>query len=113
MISRALGPEFGGSIGTLFFFANAIGSGFNAVGLVEAFLNNYGKSELNPSGLPQTRWFKFLYGSTLNVVSLIIVLLGANLFSYAVTFIYLVRSFGISLSVHTLRKLVNIPSFSN
>jgi potassium/chloride transporter 9 len=117
MISRALGPEFGGSIGTLFFFANAIGSGFNAVGLVEAFLDNYGKSELNPSGIPQTRWFKFLYGSMLNVISLVIVLLGANLFSYAVSFIYLILC-GVFITVVlsifiTNPKDVLLPGLSN
>ncbi len=41
-------------------------------------------------GLPESGQWKFLYGSILNVITLVICLLGANLFSYAVTFIYLV-----------------------
>lgn len=116
MISRALGPEFGGAIGTLFFFANAIGSAFNGAGLVEAFLNNFGKSswcfeafsflefffynnfkygflEHPDGGFPETRVFKFLYGTVLNVLTLTICLLGANLFSMAVSFIFLVGVF--------------------
>lgn len=89
MISRALGPEFGGSIGVLFFIANALGSAFNASALVEKFVNLFGESAIS-GGVPDTRWFKFLYGSILNFLTLIICLLGANLFSYAVTFIYMI-----------------------
>ena len=44
------------------------------------------------NGVPETRGFKFLYGSILNLITLVICLLGANLFSYAVSFIYLVCS---------------------
>jgi len=89
MISRALGPEFGGSIGTLFFFANAIGTAFNATGLVEALLGVVGTSNLS-NGLPEGRWWKFLYGSGINFVTLLVALIGANVFSVAVTFIFIV-----------------------
>jgi len=89
MISRALGPEFGGSIGTLFFFANAIGTAFNATGLVEALLGVVGVSNL-ANGLPEGRWWKFLYGSGINFITLLVALIGANVFSVAVTFIFLI-----------------------
>ena len=42
------------------------------------------------NGLPESTSYKLLYGTAFNVISLIICLLGANLFSYAVAFIYLV-----------------------
>lgn len=44
MISRSLGPEFGGSIGLMFFLAKVFACGEYVLGLVEAILDVFGSN---------------------------------------------------------------------
>lgn len=48
MISRSLGPEFGGSIGLMFFLAKVCACGEYVLGLVEAILDVFGSDPGKP-----------------------------------------------------------------
>lgn len=44
LVSRSLGPEYGGAIGLIFYIANSVNASMNCVGLAEAIvdiLNSY------------------------------------------------------------------------
>ncbi|XP_052864706.1 solute carrier family 12 member 9 [Anopheles cruzii] len=83
MISRTLGPEFGGSIGTLFFLANVVGCGLAISGCAEGIIQNFGPTDdsIDSGSIPDGRWWRFLYCSCINTLMLIVVLIGAEMFA--------------------------------
>uniref|UniRef100_A0AAR2J4P6 Solute carrier family 12 member 9 n=1 Tax=Pygocentrus nattereri TaxID=42514 RepID=A0AAR2J4P6_PYGNA len=91
MISRALGPEFGGSIGIMFFFANVCGSALYVLGLVEAILATFGISEGTLYAvLPVSYWWSLLYATAILLVCLLVCLVGAWIYAKASFLIFLV-----------------------
>ncbi|XP_073958686.1 solute carrier family 12 member 9 isoform X2 [Choristoneura fumiferana] len=85
MISRTLGPEFGGAIGTLFFFANVVSSALCISACTEALVENFGPQgyliATGQPGLPDGYWYRFLYRSILNAIGVGVSLAGASLFA--------------------------------
>ncbi|XP_076024377.1 solute carrier family 12 member 9 isoform X2 [Genypterus blacodes] len=83
MISRSLGPEFGGSIGLMFFLAKVFACGEYVLGLVEAILDIFGsepESAGGVRGLPQGYWYTVLYSSVILLLCLLVCLVGAHIY---------------------------------
>ncbi|XP_048884975.1 solute carrier family 12 member 9-like [Brienomyrus brachyistius] len=95
MISRSLGPEFGGSIGLMFYLANVCACGVYVLGLVEAILDVFGQAEgssLSDSMqvLPQGYWYRVLYASAVLLLCLLVCLVGSHIYSRAAFLILVV-----------------------
>uniref|UniRef100_A0A672Z9H4 Solute carrier family 12 member 9 n=1 Tax=Sphaeramia orbicularis TaxID=375764 RepID=A0A672Z9H4_9TELE len=95
MISRALGPEFGGSIGLMFFLANVCGCALFVLGLVEAIVATFGVPEATSSFqvLPSGYWWSLLYGTVIALLCLLVCLVGAHIYAKATFLIFLVVMF--------------------
>ncbi|XP_066514907.1 solute carrier family 12 member 9 [Hoplias malabaricus] len=116
MISRSLGPEFGGSIGLMFYLAKVCACGVYVLGLVEAILDIFGQDPVvgAPQGirvLPQGYWFSVLYASLLLLLCLLVCLIGAHIYAKASFIILLVVTVAI-LSILISPLLVHPQVFT-
>jgi solute carrier family 12 (potassium/chloride transporters), member 9 len=77
LISRSLGPEFGGSIGLLFYLAQVLNTALNVVGLIDCLKLNLG--ELMPHGY----WWRYLLETAALVFCVLLSLAGSSTFAKA------------------------------
>ncbi|KAB5575690.1 amino acid permease-domain-containing protein [Coniochaeta sp. 2T2.1] len=77
LISRSLGPEFGGSIGILFYLAQVLNTALNVVGLIDCLKLNFG------SGMPHSFWWSYLFETVALVVCAALCLAGSGIFAKA------------------------------
>jgi solute carrier family 12 (potassium/chloride transporters), member 9 len=82
LISRSLGPEFGGSIGIVFYLGFVFNTSMNAVGLIDCFIENFGSS----SGgwyqwMPEGFWWQYFWATIVLLVCTGICLAGSSLFA--------------------------------
>ncbi|KAF8247435.1 hypothetical protein K440DRAFT_297626 [Wilcoxina mikolae CBS 423.85] len=102
LISRSLGPEFGGSIGLVFYLGFVFNTGMNAVGLIDCVINNFGETSGTMSQVvPESFWHRYLYATAVLVFCTVVCLAGSAIFSRASNLllaILLVATFSIPVS---------------
>ncbi len=83
LISRSLGPEFGGSIGLIFFVGQALNAAMNVLGFVESLTDAFGEERAVEGVLPEGPWWLFAYGTVVLLVATLVCLVGSRLFARA------------------------------
>ena len=106
LISRSLGPEFGGSIGVVFYLGFVFNTGMNAVGLIDCFRQNFGQESGNwYNWLPEAGWWTYLWATIVLFICTGICLAGSGMFARAsngLLAILLLATFSIPLSALVL-----------
>jgi potassium/chloride transporter 9 len=104
MISRSLGPEFGGAIGIIFFIGQILNSSLNVVGFIEPLLVNFG----NLDGelfrwLPVSYLWQILYSTILLAICTCVALVGSALVSKTAFWLFIVLTLStLSIPVSSL-----------
>lgn len=104
MISRSLGPEFGGSIGLVFYFGQVFNSALNVVGFIEPLLTNLGKADGSIAKLlPEGYWQEFIYSTVLLFACICVALVGSGLVSRAGSLLFVLLLLAtISIPISTI-----------
>ncbi len=107
LISRSLGPEFGGSIGIVFYLGFVFNTGLNAVGLIDCLKHNFGQLSGGwAQWLPESFWWEYLWATIVLVICTGICLAGSGIFarcSSGLLAILLVATFSIPFSAFVMR----------
>lgn len=102
MISRSLGPEFGGSIGLVFYIGQVLNAGMNVVGFCEPLLINFGATNgVTAHILPEGRWWTFFYSTLLLLICTGVCMVGSSVFAKAGKILFvilLVSTFTVPIS---------------
>ncbi|KAI9841195.1 MAG: Vacuolar cation-chloride cotransporter 1 [Sclerophora amabilis] len=111
LISRSLGPEFGGSIGIVFYLGFVFNTGMNAVGLVDCLKQNFGVESGNwYNWLPDGFWWDYLWATILLLLCTSICLAGSSIFARAsngLLAILLIATFSIPLSAFIVQPFTS------
>ncbi|KFY13013.1 hypothetical protein V492_03535 [Pseudogymnoascus sp. VKM F-4246] len=84
LISRSLGPEFGGAIGLVFYMGQVFNTGLNAVALVDAIQNNFGAETGDWAHIfPESQGYNYLWATVILIICTGICLAGSGVFARA------------------------------
>lgn len=112
LISRSLGPEFGGSIGVVFYLGSVLNTGMNAVGLIDCLMQNFGVvSGSLANFLQEDFWWRYLWGTIILILCTVICLAGSSMFSRAsngLLVVVLVATFSIPLSAFFVKPFHSV-----
>ena len=113
LISRSLGPEFGGAIGIIFFAANAVGIAFYMQGFSDTVFDllTSGDSPLVDIGplSSEARWLKLGLGFTCISVEAVIAVVGSGIYSKVAFLIFAVQMISIYFGVFSIFARGNDP----
>ncbi|MCJ1400672.1 hypothetical protein MMC11_003880 [Xylographa trunciseda] len=111
LISRSLGPEFGGSIGVVFYLGSLLNTSMNAVGLVDCLKQNFGDLSGNwAQWLPEGFWWEYLWASMILIICTGICLAGSSVFvrcSNGLLALLLLATFSIPFSTFVVQPFRN------